>query len=513
MKYHMLIAEDELEEFQLVIYLLKELNIDSLFRISHASNGKQALSILEDTPIDLLLTDIEMPFANGLQVASCVRQKYPDLPIIFFSCYDNFSYVKTALSVHACNYLLKPLDPTEFQKTMLNVIDLLRELEANKKSIESRNIAIQNHNLYLALNRMPFPDISSLESEFDLSSINHYSRLLLLHFDEPFFDCDAMTSNKFIENLHRSFQIPFDFLNLDASQSILLLNDSIEYASSYLVDTCQKVQTRINKKYHTKCYIAISSLLSSNYLLADAYEDMSSLIETRFFSKDRYIFIKETTENNRTDKYDFCSELLIDIEADIDSNNIEKLQYDIVCLNQSFEQSKNISHIYVRFIYSKLMQILYKNQDRAELMKDIEHIYSCSSIYEIEKVITVALSKLITKNRGKIENTNPAIHLVIKYIKTHYNTDITLNELADLVYLNASYLSSIFKAEIGSGINKYIKTIRMEKAKELLKQTNMKVSDIGNAVGFRNSSYFIKSFHEYYGETPEKMRQNSNVIT
>jgi two-component system response regulator YesN len=508
MKYHMLIAEDELEEYKLVLYLLKQLNIDSLFHITHASNGKQALSILEDTPIDLLLTDIEMPFANGLQIASFVRQKNSDLPIIFFSCYDNFNYVKTALSVHACNYLLKPLDPVEFQKTMLHVIDLLHAVEANKKSLESRSIAIKNHYLYLTLNRMPFPNLSTLESEFDLSFANHYSRGLLIHFEEPFFDCDAVTSNKFIDSLHQSFQLPFDFLNLDAFQSILLLNDSVEHTTANLIDICKKVQSRINEVYHTKCYIAISSMLSSCYLLADAYEDISSLIETRFFSSDQSIFIKETTQNHTSDNQDFYSEVLADIEADITSNNIKKLNYDIMCLNRTFEQSKSISHIFVRFIYSKLIQILYRNLNQTESIKDIELIYNCTSIYEIEKIVSIALSKLQEKDGEKIQNTKHAINLVKQYIAAHYNEDdITLNELADVVYLNASYLSTIFKAETGSGINKYIKTIRMEKAMQMLLQTNLKISDIGTAVGFHNNSYFIKSFHEYYGETPDKMRQ------
>ncbi|NMA83247.1 MAG: helix-turn-helix domain-containing protein [Epulopiscium sp.] len=510
MTYHMLIAEDELDEYQLVLYLLKQFNLDSLFRIiSHASNGKQALSIIEDTPIDLLLTDIEMPFANGLQIATRLREKNSDLPIIFFSCYDNFSYVKTALSVHACNYLLKPLDPMEFQKTMLQVIELLRESEANKKSLESRSIAIKNHYLYLTLNRMPFPDFSSLEAEYDFSFINHYSRILLFHFEEPFFDCDAMVSDKFIENLHKIFQVPFDFLNLDASQSILLLKDSVEHTTSNLIDTCQKVQARIYELYDTKCYIAISSQLTTNYLLADAYEDMSSLIETRFFSRDQYVFIKESPQNNMADKYDFCSELLAEIETDINTNNIKKLAHDVTRLNHSFEQCKSVSHIYVRFIYSKLMQLLYKNQNQEELMKDIEKIFSCTSIYEIKKVVTTALSKLQKVDSSKVKNTKHAIQLVKQYIAAHYNEDITLNKLADVVYLNASYLSTIFKAETGSGINKYIKTVRMEKAKQMLLQTNMKISDICTAVGFRNNSYFIKSFHEYYGETPEKMRQKS----
>ena len=79
--------------------------------------------------------------------------------------------------------------------------------------------------------------------------------------------------------------------------------------------------------------------------------------------------------------------------------------------------------------------------------------------------------------------------------------------MAGAVYLNPSYLSTVFKMETGSSINKYIKAVRMEKAKQILTQTNIRVSDAGAAVGYSNTSYFIRSFHEYFGETPDKMRQ------
>ena len=91
MPYKMLIAEDEQEEYELVLYLLNKLKLDSSLQIYHAENGKQALKILEETPIELLLTDIEMPFANGLEIAAKARARNPYLPIVFFSCYDNFS--------------------------------------------------------------------------------------------------------------------------------------------------------------------------------------------------------------------------------------------------------------------------------------------------------------------------------------------------------------------------------------------------------------------------------------
>lgn len=250
MSYNMLIAEDEKNEYDLVIFLLQKLNLADAFNVLHASNGKQALEIIKDTPVDVLLTDIEMPFVSGIDLAKKARENNKELPILFFSCYDNFSYAKAALSVGACNYMLKPLDPKEFEATMDSTLKIL---------------------------------------------------------------------------------------------------------------------------------------------------------------------------------------------------------------------------------------------DRASQKKELPRI-----------------------DVGGADGSKHSVELVKRYIKSNYYKDISLNSLAEMVYLNTSYLSTIFKAETGCGINKYIKNVRMEKAKEMLLTTNMKIADIGISVGFKNDSYFVKSFRDHFGKTPEKMRSREN---
>ncbi|WP_026511371.1 response regulator transcription factor [Butyrivibrio sp. LC3010] len=250
MSYNMLIAEDEKNEYDLVIFLLQKLGLTETFNVLHASNGKQALDILGGTPIDVLLTDIEMPFVSGIDLAKKAREGNDELPILFFSCYDNFSYAKAALSVHACNYMLKPLDPKEFEATMDSTLKLL---------------------------------------------------------------------------------------------------------------------------------------------------------------------------------------------------------------------------------------------DNASQKKELPE------------------TKISGTDGGK-----HSVELVKKYIKANYYKNISLNSLAEMVYLNTSYLSTIFKAETGCGINKYIKNVRMEKAREMLLTTNMKIADIGISVGFKNDSYFVKSFRDHFGKTPEKVRSGEN---
>ena len=99
--------------------------------------------------------------------------------------------------------------------------------------------------------------------------------------------------------------------------------------------------------------------------------------------------------------------------------------------------------------------------------------------------------------------------MVKQYVYAHYGEELCLSLLADKVYLTPRYLSTMFIQETGCGINKFIKNVRMEKAKELLLHTNMKINDICQKVGYSNVSYFCKSFMESFGTTPEKFRQHA----
>ena len=98
---------------------------------------------------------------------------------------------------------------------------------------------------------------------------------------------------------------------------------------------------------------------------------------------------------------------------------------------------------------------------------------------------------------------------VKNYISHHYDEDLNLEMLAEKVYLSSGYLSFIFKKETGMNLNRFIRVFRMEKAKELLCGTGMKVAQISEKVGFANVSYFCRSFREYYGTSPESYRKGT----
>lgn len=134
-------------------------------------------------------------------------------------------------------------------------------------------------------------------------------------------------------------------------------------------------------------------------------------------------------------------------------------------------------------------------------------IHKLTSAPEKAPGVMNKLGKLEKDILERVPESRHEIELVVHYIFNHYGEEFGLEDLAAHVYMTPSYLSSVFKREMKVGVNVFLKNYRMEKAKEMLEQTNMKIKEIGNRVGYCNTSYFCKSFRDCYGVTPEQYRQ------
>lgn len=174
-----------------------------------------------------------------------------------------------------------------------------------------------------------------------------------------------------------------------------------------------------------------------------------------------------------------------------------------VCRNNGFQ-----SYIYTRFVCANLIKILAKElSGSGERLADlVERIYACSNFSGLEAEIWQVTRELEERFQTAEDSPKRTIAMVEQYIKEHYHEPLSLDLLAEKAFRTPHYLSSIFIQEKGIGINKYIKNVRMEKARELLKGTNMKISDICEQVGYGSVSYFCRSFRNEYGVTPEQYR-------
>ena len=120
----------------------------------------------------------------------------------------------------------------------------------------------------------------------------------------------------------------------------------------------------------------------------------------------------------------------------------------------------------------------------------------------------------IQRMEENFNGNNQVVHREVEHIKQYiynnYKEEIGVEQLAEMVYMAPSYLSCVFKKETGQNLSKFIKSVRMEKAKDLLENSHMKIVNISAEVGYPNTSYFCQSFREYFGVSPQKFRTNGN---
>jgi len=366
--YKILIVDDEKDERDVILFLIQKYNFK--LEILQAGNGRDAVELLMGNSIDILLTDIQMPFLNGMELAAKARNIQPEIEILFFSGYDDFEYVKTALSLRAVNYILKPINGDEFYKSISGIIH----------SIQMR-------------------------------------------------DTQKARSAKYIEE---------HFYGNPQRDN----NDNADYGD-----------------------------------VVSAEQD---------------------------------STIMKNISQAIQLKNIKDLKKNVNFLLDKYNNISNISHIYIRYLCTTLLQLLMNalpEVNDQDFNNIAEEIYKFRYFVDIRHYIESFMEKVV--KQMEVENQSPkhAILLVEQYIQSHYKEDLSLNALANIVFLSPKYLSSMFSQVTGISLNKYIKNVRMEKAKDLLLTTNMKIADVSQEVGYSYVSYFCRIFQEEYGMSPETYRQ------
>ncbi|HBG67974.1 MAG TPA: response regulator receiver protein, partial [Kandleria vitulina] len=218
--YKVLVADDEKIGRKGVHFLLDQMEEE--LSIVEAKNGKEALHYIENNPIDILLTDIKMPFIDGIELIGEALKIQPHIKIAIFSGYSDFEYAKKALSLGVMEYILKPVNPEEFKSTIKKVIHQV-DMDHQRSEQSQRNEEIlKEHVLYNLVNGN---NLKAIEKQLNGKSIEDYiapyHSIILLEFPGTFFD----QSPDIQEDFKKHIRIPFDYLNLNLSQSLFFFEE------------------------------------------------------------------------------------------------------------------------------------------------------------------------------------------------------------------------------------------------------------------------------------------------
>ena len=268
----------------------------------------------------------------------------------------------------------------------------------------------------------------------------------------------------------------------------------------------------MKRKYRDSFYLAVSRKFEGCECLPEILEQLEQQMEEKFYHPEKHVFSNEDDVLKLSVGEVQDSQIMQMISEDITRKDTDQLRKHFACLKEKYHDNTQYSAMYIKFVFSNVIQELFReNQFSGErrLEHEIERLYNCRNIMEILEVTEDNIKEYEAFLDRSMSSSRNEVAAVKNYIYQHYEEDLNLEMLAEKVYLSSGYLSFIFKKETGMNLNRYIRVFRMEKAKELLCSTNMKVAQVSERVGFANVSYFCRSFREYYGSSPESYRKGT----
>lgn len=501
--YNVLLVDDELLSLKAVTDYV-DWNSMGIKVIGTAKNGKDALKKSIELRPDLIITDVKMPIMDGIEFAVQLRNIDKKVKLIFLTGYDDFSYAKSAIQLQASNYILKPFSISELCDTVMKV---KKELELESISDSSRKIYIEdrfrqllNSNIYTEeINII----INELSNAFGTDVENSKYNVLIINAKFPHHDTSALIC-ALDDNIIFVKDLDWYIIILDSSVVSKKFNTIHELAAKIHITLVD------NKKASNILVFPDTFVLSELYTI---HLKISSSSDLLFYSTINSLVTYSETDVSPSDKIapNFeinITDALFSYNNQIALNSVNEFFSKLLSIKPSKDKFLNI----VFDLYSNVWDEFSKNNtdiNKITLTKNdfLLKMNNCSSFEEvseltIEQITNISLY-LVSKQKDKNQYI---VDKVIKFIEANYKLQITLNDVANEVYLSPNYLRNIFKEKTGVTFLDYLTNFRMKKATDLLKNKSLKVHEISNLVSYENVSYFCSVFTKYYGVSPNEYR-------
>ena len=502
-----LLVDDEREEREGIAFLIEKYKYP--LKIICATNGKEALEYIRQNHVDILFTDVKMPVMDGLDLAEAVYQYDPDIKIIIFSAYGEFEYAKKALEANAVSYLLKPIELDEFQSLMENVISSIR-LEKEEKKFQRENEEYHFNNLLYKVFVMAQANTYEKEriQDYLFEDKNKENILIHVEFMNNYFDSHG---EAFVQYANMYLKSELNCVELCPNEAYLVLKHHSACLRKELSEQLRKFARDIHKDIlsDNPFTIIVSGVIGSLEELFEQREKIILIQRDAFGYHNEIIWVDDyynNIEHYDVDIETFKKELLIAI----DTLDIELIRSENTKFIHALETSGKISRLYTQNMLYTNIKALY---DKLPVSNSDEVFFRAEQIFLVKELKTaiMAYKDIFEEMLGMVQIDTDESELVQKIksiIEQEYKKDISLDYIADKVKLSPAYVSYLFKKESGQTLVKYITDKKMERAKKLLENRNLKVVQVAKACGYENQSYFNKLFKNYFGVTPKQYRDS-----
>lgn len=513
--------------------------------VGEAADGEMALPLLIRQQPDLLITDIKMPFMDGLTLARLAKKEIPGLKVVILSGYDDFNYAKQAIGIGVEDYLLKPITKNALIERLSEIRSRYEHEKTQKEYYEEFHREMQAYeknsirDFFEALVRgsMDMMEVYKRAEKLGLDIVAEAYNVLIftMNCDEDFsgqrdeYSSWEAESLELLENFFAGHSSAMLFRSNIFSYGVLLKGqrETIEENTRACVDEIRKILSRQDGR--REWFLAVGQSVERLSQIQKSYHTASRAFSQRYLYDENILYYDEmetmehpggqaeTEDNAYLQKVD-VNALNPAILQKFLSNGLQEETENFVkdyfyAIGQEPMESlvfRNYVILNVRFSVISFIKGLGCDTNEME-SADTEEVLAESG-KNMESAITYAkkmISQAIEIRDQNSGNKNRSIlKTAVDFIDSHYmEEDISLNTVANVANVSANHFSALFSQNMGQTFIEYLTTLRMNKAKELLRCTGMRSSEIAGEIGYKDAHYFSYLFKKTQGMTPSDYRK------
>ena len=529
----LLIVEDEERIGQLI---LKLIHSDELRLVCQgvAKNGQEGYDAILGDPPDIVITDIRMPKINGLDLIGMVRRQYPEIRFIVLSGYKEFEYAHRAMQYEVDGYLLKPINETELNETLRRIVGTLDrkrqadfEAQRMKQEVQESRHIIRRDFLRTIIEQEELGEAETVPADgpFPVEMTGDLFRAIDIKLDRQNPEEESRTEEKQIAG--RVMAIVEQRLGECAEEVLCCEKEALHiYALfNYRTEHSRKIRGAVSeilsqiKEYllrfeQYEATIGIGGEKDRFSLTRVSIREASRAVGNRIgLGSGRLIYAESLSlPSERTNPVRGSAPRLRALMEARNSPEAARLVRRL--FDEYLKSEKQVDYSVCYEMAGELTAILYDwmEEETGSLAKNRRQVrIHCQHLNQtamLRDYLAQEYARCLTmmEEADRSESSKP-VRIARTYMDEHYSEKIVLEDLAALVDLNPVYFSVLFKKETGMNVTSYLKQIRMEKAKELLRTTNETIAAIGDRVGYRDSRHFSQSFTKYVGVKPALYRR------
>lgn len=526
-RYKVILVDDEAEVIDMIE---KKIHWNDLgFEVAgSATNGVKALELVEKLQPDVVLTDIKMPYMDGLELSRRLNQEYPNIYIMLCTGFDEFEYAKEAVHLEIKEYMLKPVNATELSESLTNLKHTLDREREEKLNVKKLNDYFQEVLPKLQSNFF----ISLIEGRVEKHDYERFLQAYQVDMKGPLFGCVIFHTsenhvpegmNPLLLSMSVEREIKQRLMNqwncrefIYMGNTLLILELDAEDQITQITDACDRFCRWAYRIMGAVVTAGIGTVCDSLYEISLSYERAREAVSYRvLYGTKRAINIGEIVPKEQIKPVQSEESRMQTLFRAIrigDSTEIERAAHgEMEKLHKNTETMSQYNLATMEIVSGFFKFCTDNSLDFNKISGNMQNIYEKVSQMDESSLTAwiVQMSETISE-KLKCARNSSARRLIVEaqnIVKERYmEADISLDEICTVLGVSNSYFSSLFKKEAGKSFISYLTDYRMDIAAEMILNTDEKSYTIAEKVGYLDANYFSYVFKKKFGVSPSKYR-------